>query len=85
MYELVDITDVKVLRDQRLRLAFADGVVSDVAFDREQWTGVLAPLAAPDFLDGPRRGRRQPLTIAKLSLAGADRAPVEPIAVMTSV
>jgi Protein of unknown function (DUF2442) len=49
MYELVDITGVEVLSDQLLRLTFADSVVGDVAFDRTQWTGVLAPLADPEF------------------------------------
>lgn len=49
MQELVDITGVEVLDDQLLRLAFADGVVGDVAFDRSQWKGVLAPLADPEF------------------------------------
>lgn len=49
MYELVDVTGVEVLRDQMLRLTFADGVVGDVAFDRAQWRGVLAPLADPEF------------------------------------
>ena len=49
MYELVDITGVEVLGDQMLRLTFADGTVGDVAFDRSRWTGVLTPLADPDF------------------------------------
>jgi hypothetical protein len=48
VYELVDVTGVEVLGDQRLRLTFADGVVGDVSFDRRDWTGVLAPLADPD-------------------------------------
>ncbi len=46
---LVDITAVEVLADQLLRLTFADGIVGDVAFDRDQWKGVLAPLADPEF------------------------------------
>jgi hypothetical protein len=49
MYDLVDVTSVEVLGDQLLRLTFADGVVGDVAFDRKQWKGVLAPLADPKF------------------------------------
>jgi Protein of unknown function (DUF2442) len=49
MYELVDITGVDMLDDQLLRLTFADGVMDDVAFDRAQWKGVLAPLADPGF------------------------------------
>jgi Protein of unknown function (DUF2442) len=49
MHELVDVTGVEVLGNQRLRLTFADGVVGDVAFDRAQWKGVLAPLADPEF------------------------------------
>ncbi len=46
---LVDITAVEVLADQVLRLTFADGIVGDVAFDCDQWRGVLAPLADPEF------------------------------------
>ena len=49
MDDLVDITGVQVVSDQRLRLTFADGVVGDVVFDPTQWTGVLTPLADPDF------------------------------------
>lgn len=49
VHELVDITGVEVLGDQRLRLTFADGIVGDVSFERRRWTGVLAPLADPDF------------------------------------
>ena len=45
----MDVTAVEVLADQVLRLTFADGVVGDVAFDPDQWKGVLAPLADPDF------------------------------------
>ncbi len=46
---LVDITAVEILADQVLRLTFADGIVGDVAFDRDRWKGVLAPLADPEF------------------------------------
>jgi Protein of unknown function (DUF2442) len=49
VYELVDIIGVEVLGDQQLQLTFADGVVGNVSFDRTQWTGVLAPLADPEF------------------------------------
>lgn len=49
MYELVDITHVEVLEDQRLRLTYADGLVGDVSFEDEHWNGVLAPLADPEF------------------------------------
>lgn len=49
MDELVDITTVEVIGDQRLRLTYADGLVGDVTFAEEHWDGVLAPLADPNF------------------------------------
>jgi hypothetical protein len=49
VYELVDVTGVEVHGDQLLRLTFADGVVGDVSFHRRDWTGVLSPLADPDY------------------------------------
>ncbi len=47
MEELVDITDVEVIGDYRLRLTFADGTVGDVDFSEREWRGVFAPLADP--------------------------------------
>jgi Protein of unknown function (DUF2442) len=49
MDELVDVTDVEIVGDHRLRLTFADGVVGEVSFQDRDWKGVLAPLADPDF------------------------------------
>lgn len=46
---LVDVTDVEVLGDHRLRLTFADGVVGDLAFDDHEWRGVFEPLADPTY------------------------------------
>jgi len=37
------------LGDYRLRLTFADGMVGDVDLPGEEWRGVFAPLADPDF------------------------------------
>ena len=47
MEELVDITDVEVVGDYRLRLSFADGTVGDVDFSGREWRGVFEPLADP--------------------------------------
>lgn len=47
MEELVDITDVEVVGDYRLRLTFANGTVGDVDFSGREWRGVFEPLADP--------------------------------------
>lgn len=47
MEELVDITNVEVVGEYRLRLTFADGTVGDVDFSEREWRGVFAPLADP--------------------------------------
>jgi hypothetical protein len=47
--QLVDVTDVEVIGDHRLRLTFADGVVGEVNFEGRNWKGVLAPLADAGF------------------------------------
>jgi Protein of unknown function (DUF2442) len=46
---LVDITDVEVVADHRLRLTFADGTVGEVDFTGREWGGVLAPLTDAAF------------------------------------
>ena len=45
----VDVTDVEVIGDYRLRLTFADGVVGEVNFEGRNWKGVLAPLREAEF------------------------------------
>jgi hypothetical protein len=45
----VDITDVAVVGDHRLRLSFADGTTGDVDFSRRECGGVLAPLHDATF------------------------------------
>jgi hypothetical protein len=47
MEELVDITDVAVVGEYRLRLTFADGTIGDVDFSEREWRGVFEPLADP--------------------------------------
>lgn len=47
MYKLVPITNVEVTGDHTLRLSFKDGLVGDVEFDDEEWTGVFEPLRDP--------------------------------------
>jgi hypothetical protein len=46
---LVDITEVEVIDDYRLRLTFEDGTVGDVDFAGRQWRGVFGPLADPAY------------------------------------
>lgn len=45
----MDVTAVEVLDSYRLRLSFADGIVGEVDLSREEWRGVLEPLADPAF------------------------------------
>ncbi len=49
MKPLQDITDVKVVGEHRLRLAFDDGTVGEVDFTAREWRGVLEPLRDPDY------------------------------------
>jgi hypothetical protein len=49
MEPLVDITDVEVIGDHRLRLTFEDGTVGDVDFSEREWRGVLEPLRDPAY------------------------------------
>ena len=49
MEQLVDITEVEVVADHRLRLTFADGTVGEVDFTDHDWHGVLEPLRDPAF------------------------------------
>lgn len=46
---LVDITQVEVIDEYRLRLTFEDGTVGDVDFTGRQWRGVFEPLADPAY------------------------------------
>ena len=47
--QLVDISDVEVVGDFRLRLRFEDGTVGDVDFAERSWRGVFEPLADPAY------------------------------------
>jgi len=49
MDPLVDVIEVEVIGEYRLRLAFEDGTVGDVDFDEREWCGVFKPLADPAF------------------------------------
>ncbi len=49
MLELVDIAEVEVLADQRVRVTYVDGLIGDVDFTRKDWSGVLEPLSDPEF------------------------------------
>ena len=54
MTALVDVTDVEVLGDHRLRLTFEDGVVGDVDFAKKTWRGVFEPLRDPGYFASVR-------------------------------
>jgi hypothetical protein len=41
--QALDVIDVRVLGDYRLRLSFADGTVGDVDFSGRQWHGGSNP------------------------------------------
>lgn len=45
---LVDVKQVEVIGDHRLRLTFEDGIVGDVTFGEHEWRGVFEPLADPE-------------------------------------
>ena len=47
--QLVDITEVEVIGDCRLRLTFEDGTVGEVDFAGREWRGVFEPLRDPEF------------------------------------
>jgi Protein of unknown function (DUF2442) len=49
MEPLVDITEVEVISDYRLRLTFEDGTVGDVDFSEREWRGVFEPLRDPAY------------------------------------
>lgn len=49
MEELVDVTDVEVVGDHRLRLTFDEGTVGEVDFSGREWRGVLEPLSDPAY------------------------------------
>jgi hypothetical protein len=38
------VVGAAVVRDHVLRLVFSDGMVGDIDFSAERWTGVLSPL-----------------------------------------
>lgn len=47
--QLVDITEVEVIGEYRLRLTFEDGTVGDVDFTGRSWRGVFEPLRDPAY------------------------------------
>jgi hypothetical protein len=49
MEKIVHVTDVQVLGGHRLGLSFDDGARGEVDFSDEDWKGVFAPLASPEY------------------------------------
>lgn len=47
--ELLDVTQVEVVGDHRLRLTFEDGLAGDMDFTGHRWHGVSEPLADSVF------------------------------------
>ena len=47
--QLVEITEVEVIGEYRLRLTFEDGTVGDVDFAGRAWAGVFEPLRDPNY------------------------------------
>jgi hypothetical protein len=47
--QLIDITEVEVVGDYRLRLTFEDGTVDDVDLAVREWRGVFGPLRDPEY------------------------------------
>ncbi|HEX7280282.1 MAG TPA: DUF2442 domain-containing protein [Solirubrobacterales bacterium] len=54
MKTIVHVTGVGVLGGHRLRLNFDDGSSGEIDFSDEEWRGVFAPLADPDYFDRVR-------------------------------
>jgi hypothetical protein len=49
MEKIVHVTDVRCLGGHRLFLGFDDGSSGEVDFSNEDWGGVFAPLADPQY------------------------------------
>jgi len=49
MEKIVHVTEVQSTGPHRLRLAFDDGTVGELDFAKEDWAGVFAPLADPNY------------------------------------
>jgi hypothetical protein len=49
MEKIVHVTEVNCLGAHRLSLAFDNGSAGEVDLAAEDWTGVFAPLADPDY------------------------------------
>jgi hypothetical protein len=49
MERIVHVAEVEYRGAHRLRLGFDDGTVGELDFAREDWAGVFAPLADPDY------------------------------------
>lgn len=49
MERIVHVTEVQGLSGHRLRLNFDDGISGEIDFADEEWRGVFAPLADPEY------------------------------------
>jgi Protein of unknown function (DUF2442) len=69
------VVGAAVVGDQVLRLLFSDGIVGDVDFSSERWTGVLEPLNEPTYF---ARAAADPESGTVVWPGGIDLAP-EPL------
>jgi hypothetical protein len=49
MEKLVHVAEVQYLGGHRLQFRFEDGASGEVDFSKDEWRGVFAPLADPDY------------------------------------
>jgi Protein of unknown function (DUF2442) len=49
MQRIAHVIDVRPMGGHRLHLGFDDGATGEVDFSGENWVGVFAPLADPEF------------------------------------
>lgn len=87
MSEIAHVTEVKVLADHRLGLAFDDGSAGELDFSGGVWRGVFEPLAEADYFGKVELDRElrtivwpngadiAPETLHEWVLAGAERVP----------
>jgi hypothetical protein len=49
MEQLVPVTEVQCPGGHRLQLRFKDGASGEIDLSKDEWRGVFAPLADPDY------------------------------------
>ncbi|MGH2773674.1 MAG: DUF2442 domain-containing protein [Actinomycetota bacterium] len=49
MEKIVDVEEVEVVAEHRLRLIFFDGSIGEIDFSGRDWQGIFSPLKDPVF------------------------------------